>query len=261
MELSLDKYRDLMRNKDKSGIQTFNENLPKGILLSFKLAEDDGGSFQDKIVKFSSEYVYDYVIQKCMKDLWQDIVPNGGTFDSYLFEKYCMKTLVGKANYSNVRLVQGKRIKKANDGDNQQNLPTNQKMFGGCTQEDAVDDIIASAIHTENTVFYPLSKTNKFIDFMYRNGTTYNMFQATIGKSHSSNVKDLYEIVKSIYEKDPKLFKNISGIRNQADVLPSFNIYYMVPNQRFDYFTTSPVDPKRGALDEFKEHEKNQCCT
>jgi hypothetical protein len=62
-------------------------------------------------VKFSSEYVYRYVTQTYMSQLWNNIVPNEGTFDPFLFENYCRKTLVGKANYSNVRSVQGKRIK------------------------------------------------------------------------------------------------------------------------------------------------------
>jgi hypothetical protein len=162
-----------------------------------------------------------------MMDLWDNIVPSDGTFDPYLFESYCRMILREGPFTLNVKNFQEK--------------DSQEIEIGGHMDEVTVDDIVAAAIETENTIYIPGSKTNKFIDFMYREGTTYNMFQATISKQHSCNPTHLYDIVKSIE-------RNI-----QSDTLPSFNIYYMVPGFKYDKFSITPVDSKLKARNLLKK--------
>jgi GTPase SAR1 family protein len=237
-KLSLAKYRSLIKDKCKTGLDTFGEDLPKGILLSLVLADDDGGSFQKKIVKFSSEYVYRHVATEYMKDLWDSIVPNESTFDAYLFETYCRKILLETPFAPTIRLVRGKT--------NKQWIQT-ESLISGIKKEVMVDNIVTSAINTENTIFFPQSKQNKFIDFMYRSGDTYNMFQATISERHSSKASDLYEIVIFLCTQS----EHILGKSPQL-----LNFYYIVPSFRYEKFKTRPVDPEVKALALFKVHEK-----
>jgi hypothetical protein len=144
--------------------------------------------------------------------------------------------LLGKKISATVKQIQGKQTEKLS--------------IGGCTKEEIVQNIIFSAIANENILFVPQSKKNKFIDFIYRKGTTYNMFQATISSRHSCNVAHLYAIVKSIWNNRHGL-NDRRNRRAHTNSLPSFNVYYMVPTFSFGKFNTSPVNPKDKTPEEF----------
>jgi hypothetical protein len=90
--LSSDKELLTLAFKTRSGMATSSDKLPRGILLSYILKDNDKcnnkHTFQKGVAVLSSDYIYEFVAKKFMKELWLKIASNDETFDGKLFEAY-----------------------------------------------------------------------------------------------------------------------------------------------------------------------------
>jgi hypothetical protein len=90
-----------------------------------------------------------------------------------------------------------------------------------------VTDVKAAMEHPM-VLFRSLDPRHPLYDFMYRsNDDTFHAFQATIGKTHTANQKKLGEL-RTKLGTSPLVF------------------YYLVPEERFEDFAITPVDPSDG---------------
>ena len=212
--------------KTRSAIKTQSEDLPRGILLSYTLADDDNGTYTKSYAIFSSDFVYEFIVERYMYELWDRIVPNEGYFDPYLFKTYCTKLFYDKVQPSKVAFT-------VRDSETPPSNAKNSNMtLVQCKQKEKVENIIDSARRVEHCLFTPVSKTNKLIDFMYRDGNTYYAFQSTIAQRHDASPKLIYEFVMDV----------LKEFEVEATYLmPKIMIFYTIPMFRYDIFNTKPA--------------------
>ena len=219
--------------RDRAAIRSHAEKLPKGILLSYVLSEDDKGSFKCAHATFSSDFVYEAVTIRYMGMLWNKIVPDEGRFDPYLFETYCAILLCDSKVISEINFT-------ARDSNVTYAKATKMEIpLKRCIGREKVYDIVKAARETVNTIFVPISSINKYIDFIYRDGNTYHCFQCTIGATHSANPEHIYKLVLEVINRreDSIVLKD----------LPHVHIYYAVPDFRFSKFRITPTNAKQEA--------------
>jgi hypothetical protein len=240
----------------RSSIKSSASDLPKGILLSYKLSISDGGNFTAYYTELASDYVYEEVADKFMNVLWNRISSSEGTFDPLLYEAYCRRLIncilqVDMAHVFTIRVAKAKQ-----KGDRQRSVKIS------CTSEmKKVDDIVASAKANLMCLYYPSSKTNKLIDFIFRQENNYNMFQATIGVNHTANSEHIVDILLSLIRDDHDwlLGHEVKRKRKPHGVpaKPKFIFYYMVPDFRFKIFATIPPNASINAKEVYKNHDIN----
>jgi hypothetical protein len=226
--------------KERTGIKTFGSDLPKGILLAYILADGDNHSYRKGYVVLCSDYVYEFVAKKFMKDLWLKIASNYQSFDGKLFEAYA-----GHLFYDSVRprrLMVTVRLLRNNNSTNAFKV-----QIGGCLKQMKVENIIDEALATQMVLFVPTSSTNKLVDFMYREGNTFYLFQCTIAKTHSARPDHILELmVKVISNRMPSMLESNPGTNTNREIhdYPWFILCYVVPEFRFKEFATNPVNAK-----------------
>jgi hypothetical protein len=220
--------------RDRTAIRSHAEKLPKGILLSYVLSDDDNGTFKYAHATFSSDFVYEDVTIRYMGMLWNKIVPNEGRFDPYLFETYCAILLCddSKVGCEINFTTRDSNVTSANA--TKKKIPLKQ-----CIGREKVYNIVEAARETVNTIFVPISSINKLIDFIYRDGNTYHCFQCTIGATHTANPEHIYKLVLEVINRreDSIVLKD----------LPHVHIYYAVPDFRFSKFRITPTNAKQEA--------------
>ena len=209
----------------RSAIKRQTEDLPRGILLSYVLADQDNHTFTKGYAKFSSDYVYEYIVDRYMYYLWERIVPNEGSFDPYLFETYCAKLFYDAVQPS-------KKSFPVKYSEEPLTAEVTDITLVQCTKKEKVENIVAAAKRREHCVFTPISKVNKLIDFMYRDGNTYYAFQSTIAGRHDASPRLIYEFVLGVIN------ENKIGA---MDLMPRIMIFYAIPMFRFDKFKTKPA--------------------
>jgi hypothetical protein len=100
--------------------------------------------------------------------------------------------------------------------------------LGDCTEIRMVDDIINAAKEHPMILFHSTDPRHPLYDFMYHNSTdgTFHAFQATIGKTH------------------PAKEAGLKDLRNELGT-SSLDLYYLVREECFKEFVTSPVEPAK----------------
>ena len=200
------------------------------------LSDDDQGSFTSAHAILSSDYIYEFIVKQFMAQLWGCIVPDGGKFDPYLFETYCTVLLCDseqQGTSNNFMVKDSALIKSASS-----NITLKK-----CKGKQKVENIIESARHEADILFLPLSMSNKLIDFVFREDSTYYCFQCTIAATHSANPNHMYTLVLNVINLSEEESKNIKP----TDALPCVKIYYAVPHNRYADFHTIPVKAKADA--------------
>jgi hypothetical protein len=176
-----------------------------------------------------------------------------GTFDTAMFEEYSMtlfynETIDPKKYSATVRNCAS--IRKRNKA--------KQVSIGGCSSIKVKHDIVEAAIENEMVLFAPVSTNYPLIDFMYRAGNDYNLFQSTVSeKGHTASKRDIVGLVTNIINRtapdllqplptrgfrNPK-WKNDTKFNLKAMAVPKIHLYYVVPHWIFDTFVTTPVNP------------------
>jgi Retrotransposon hot spot protein len=188
-------------------------NLPRGILLSYILAEDDNGSYQNGIATLRSDSVYVSIAQKYKKQIWASMLSRAGEFDKSIFEEYTKSLFyIDKHDPKILNATIRNCVPKASP------KKVTHILIGGCRSMKTVYNIVEAAIETEMVLFSPVSKNYKLIDFIYRDGNVYNMFQSTMSKSgHTSNANHTVEFVTTI------LNATAPALLQQKKILPSPN--------------------------------------
>ena len=234
---------DLAKN-DRTAIQTSLDSIPKGILLSYILSENDNGSFKNAHAILSSDFVYERFTNSFMQHLWEKIVPNFGKFDPYLFETFCTMSFWDSEKQKKIKFTIRKAI-SAFSSIKSVHIELNQ-----CIRRVKVHNVVESAREEEKVLFLPISRIYKLIDFGYRDGNTYHCFQCTIAPTHSANIQHIYELVLNVIDKSEDEVLQPMNV-NQ---LPRIKIYYAVPEFRFKGFC---IDPKT-AISAARKICKNQ---
>ena len=170
--------------------------------------------------------------------LWESIVPNEGTFDPYLFEKYCTKLFYDAVQPSKKLFY----IKDSEEAPKKAKVTTIKLVQ--CKKQEHVENIVAAAKGCEQCVFTPISKVNKLIDFMYRNGNTYYAFQSTIARRHDASPRLIYEFVTDVI--------NENKIRTKG-LMPRIMMFYAIPKFWFDDFNTNPAKANANAREYCKK--------
>jgi hypothetical protein len=238
--------------EERSILETSARDFPNGILLAYKLCESDNGKFTDYYTELASDYLYEDIAYKFMNVLWNRISSSEGTFDPYLFEAYC-RCLIHGILHSNATKTFTMKVAK---GKKKEETNLEQNVVLPCTSlVERVEDIVASAKANALCLYYPTSKKQKLIDFMYRQNDVYNMFQATIGLKHEANPAHIVEFSLCLIRGRHDWL--LDGVDNDERTLPKINFYYMVPDFRFATFVTDPVDPSWDAKNLFAIQECN----
>ena len=221
---------------DRNAIETLSEKSPRGILLSFILSENDEGSFENAHATLSSDLIYEKFTNRYMGMLWEQIVPNFGKFDPYLFAMYCAVMLCDRNEQKKLAFTTRKMT-----GQNRDSIELTR-----CSTREKVHNIIEAARLDEKILFLPISPTYEFIDFAYRDGNTYHCFQCTIGLKHTQNPKHIYQLLLNVYNNEEI---NLLASMTEEE-LPRVKLYYAVPAFRFDVFSSKHPN----AMAEAKEY-------
>jgi hypothetical protein len=111
-------------------------------------------------------------------------------------------------------------------------------------------------------LFAPVSPNYKLIDFIYREGNDYNLFQSTISEeNHSANKTHIVDVVKMIVSRTaPYLLQQLlvpmrkskqwieeTDLTFNSMVNPKINLYSVVPHWKFVEFITTPTNPNKDA--------------
>jgi Retrotransposon hot spot protein len=216
--------------KDRSGIKTHSSDLPKGILLSY-ITNPTEKKYQNGYAVFCSDFVYDSIVKRYMSVLWGEMMRSDGSFDPYLFETYCTTLFYDRKKEKDLTF----EIRE-----NSLNSVATTKALKRCTRKEKVTSIIHSARNEEFVLFQPISTTNKFVDFVYREGRTYHFFQCTIAARHSATPKHIHQLVLDVLEMNNGDAINFQNPENT----PRVHIYYTVPTFRFRKFATDPAKAK-----------------
>jgi hypothetical protein len=221
--------------RTRSGLMTHSTELPKGILLSYVLADDDEGTFKKAYAVLSSDFVYEAIATKYRSALFTKVNNDRGDFDPYLFESYCRTLLYDTAKRNKTKFRVKRKIGSISQIEH-------EKWLGGCSSLQRVKDITVSARSEELVLFTPESTKYKLLDFGYRENSVYHMFQATTGKEHSANPEHLYEwIVNEVRHIAPALLTVQKG-RKKTNTCPmKFELYYIVPHFVFERFYLRPA--------------------
>ena len=221
---------------DRNAIETLSEKSSRGILLSFILSENDEGSFENAHATLSSDLIYEKFTNRYMGMLWEQIVPNFGKFDPYLFAMYCAVMLCDRNEQKKLAFTTRKMT-----GQNRDSIELTR-----CSTREKVHNIIEAARLDEKILFLPISPTYELIDFAYRDGNTYHCFQCTIGLKHTQNPKHIYQLLLNVYNNEEI---NLLASMTEEE-LPRVKLYYAVPAFRFDVFSSKHPN----AMAEAKEY-------
>jgi hypothetical protein len=113
--------------------------------------------------------------------------------------------------------------------------------LGECTQVKRTANLFDAAKASENVRFYPLSKTNSFIDALYRKGNIFYGIQATTGESHSFSPIEMQEWV---------------NLARNSVLNGKFHLHYLVLHDNLNRFTLKVKDGER--KNKIHENEYNQ---
>ena len=228
-----------LAHRKRTAIKSSSEDLPKGMLLSYVLMSKKNQTFREGFAVFSSEYVYNWIVNKFKFQLWKEMVRDELDFDTYLYEAY-----VRKLFYSNSPCQEPQEYKIMNCVGKTGDRTVKTTCLGGCKEVTKVDDILQSAAKLSNIVFTPFSTQNKLIDFIYSidDCMTFNCFQCTISNTHDAQQSLIFDLVKTLME-----------IRSNKAKLPRIQLFYCVPRGKFSTFATKPVNASNAAQGYCKE--------
>ena len=227
LEMINDEAAISLAHKNRSAIRSSSKDLPKGMLLSYILSPEENQTYKTGFAVFSSEYVYNWIVDKFKFQLWKEMVRDELSFDPYLYEAYVRKLFYDNA-VPNVK----KKYNVMNCVGKKGNRVHPAESLGGCAEARKVDDIMKSAAEISNIVFYPSSTNYKLIDFIYSSDcTTFNCFQCTISNTHDAQQSFIFDLVNTLMK-----------IRKNKKILPRIQLFYCVPKGKFSDFVTNPVN-------------------
>jgi hypothetical protein len=140
-------------------------DLPKGLLLSYKLADHDQGTYEEGCASLCSYSVYKFIAKKFMKHFWASIVTKIGSFDTGIYEAYTIELFYDQGGNPESFTANTRDCVGTYAHTHQTDI-----SIGGCYRMERVEYIVQAAIETEMVLFTPISTTNKLIDFIYRDG-------------------------------------------------------------------------------------------
>ena len=131
-----------------------------------------------KLVKHNVMFMWNLMISLSVEQ---------GGFGWKIFENICHNRMLGDPlEYSNYRYYNGTALVIG-----QNNSPL---MLGGCNAiKGTTGNLITAARRDERVLFYSYDPKYPLIDYIYRTGSTFYAFQTTVGKTHSCDVKHLFE--------------------------------------------------------------------
>jgi hypothetical protein len=204
---------------DMESVQTGEKGQPKSLLMVYDSSADT--SYRTCIVAISSKLVIAKLFQKNAEFMWNLMVSCGvdkGGVGWKIFETYCQNQMLEELQYPHYKYHDGQSIVL---GPNDTSL-----TLGGCScMEGTHKNLVAAAKERECVVFYSLNPYQKFIDFIYRRGTTYYAFQVTLAASHSCNPKDL------------------SDFAEKAGGASKFLLHYLTIPKNYENFKLKPANP------------------
>jgi hypothetical protein len=212
--------------KEMDAVGSMSKNQPKSALIGYELSKSDFALFvnnkkvlfQDFDVVVISAGVANIIYTKFIKRLWWIMLKpmyNGGM----IFEMFTHHLLsAAKPHKFHGRACVGIKDK----------LYSVEKQFtlGGCTGIQQVRDIITAARNEPNVIFHSTDPQYPLIDFIYQDKLgDFHAFQATLTASPSADTNQI---------------KVLQGKVGGGERL---HLYYMVPSEMFDNFSTLPVNP------------------
>jgi hypothetical protein len=247
--------------KTRSGVTFSSDTLPRDILVSYILEDDDKRNnkytFENRVAVLSSDFIYEFVAKKLIRELWLQKALYKESFDGKLFEAYTRQLFYDSVQpnifHATVRvLTQPEPLKliyqkRISDSTKTNKVPeTTTICLGGCSKLVIDDNVVEAAILTPMVLFYPISQTNAMIDFIYRKDNVYHIFQSTLSKVYTANPEHIFALVRDVVHQTKKENETTNDTRNNEwNGLPLFNFYYIVPSFQFDEFVTTPVNVKQ----------------
>jgi hypothetical protein len=232
-------------------------SLPRGVLLSYRLADDDNGTYRQGLATLRSKNIYKIIAQTYKVQIWQSMRrrSQSGAFDTTMYEEYTMTLFYDDKVFPKLYSTSVRDCTSAKGREDATDI-----SIRVCGRIQITYDIAKAAIETEMVLFMPVSKNHKLYDFIYRDGNVYNLFQSTISeKNHTSNVHDIVEVVTKILKiVSPHLLQSLPkrqskkekeriklSFTSNAASNPKINLYYVVPHWTFIDFVTNPVNPNK----------------
>ena len=205
--------------KEMNAVGSFAPGQPKSAIIGY--AKSDGNpQFSMRIVEIISPLVAEKVFVKFMKTLWDTMLTNEYVGGWKILETYCRVLMAGPAQDFQRRSCCG-----VSDNMNYPNVT--KVALGGCTEIRMVPNIVNSAKEHPMILFHSTNPRQPLIDFIYKDSDgTFHAFQATMDKSHKAKETSLKELRKQL----------------GASTL---ELYFLVPEERFNTFVTNPVTPAK----------------
>lgn len=215
-QLTPDQVMNIVTNKIVD-VDNMRNDQPKSILMGYRLAEDDNGTFSKRRAVLVSSHVEQEIIFKHAKFLWQMMTREGPHGWRY-FQRYTRRLMTNEGPIQfQVRPCTGKRSKE----------DPLRRALGGCTETREAMDLVEAARSVPNVVFHSTDENYPLIDFIYRDEAGhFHAFQATTSKKHKAQV-DL-----------------ITNLEKQVGDPTKLTLYYLVPSHIFGGFVTRPADPQ-----------------
>jgi hypothetical protein len=215
----------LLAMRQETPIGSLDSGQPKSAIIGFVQKEGDTSFCR---VKYSlvSWAIQKQVFEIHLSNVWASIfnAPNHGP----VFEGYTWMLLAGGQEKSF-------RTREAVGAKKRKTTPHLEVRLGGCSGVKPVWDIVVAAMDEPGVMFLPNSDQYEFIDFAYakvdENELRVHAFQSTVSRSHKAKAKGIENIEQSLPD----------GIKA--------TVYFLVPENKYDGFTTNPAEPKSEKID------------
>ena len=198
-----------MTSNDMDSACTFVEGQPRSALMVYENAIDR--NFWSFNVVVSSKLVLTKLQKKYSKFMWKDMVSKSVEHGGYgwkIFENICHNRMLGDSRkYFDYKYLYGSKLVNGDE-----NFPL---KLGGCKSIKGTQrSLIIAARQEEHVLFYSLDSRNKFIDSIYRSGTTFYAFQITLANSKKCDGKHLLQMAEEVGGPSTLLFHYLTCEKN-----------------------------------------------
>ena len=198
-----------MTSNDMDSACTFAEGQPKSALMVYENSCE--GNFWSFNVVVASKLVLTKLEKKNSIFMWELMVSQSveqGGSGWKIFENICHNRMLGDIReYFDYKYFYGSKLV---NGDKNSSL-----KLGGCKSIKGTQrSLITAAKQQEHVLFYSLDSQYKFIDSIYRSGTTFYAFQITLAKRKNCNGGSLLEMAEEVGGPSKLLFHYLTCEKN-----------------------------------------------